>query len=149
MTRVDIFKEAFRLENENRLLRTRIKELESQLCRAREALEVAMESWSPAKQAYDTEKILNLHYSLSSPSPCRHEEELKRIKRTLEIQIEYHAKLDGQRIGEIEKLEQDNSRLREAVEEVLQTPDHGYEKGLWIERSRFNKLRRKAGMEGK
>lgn len=47
----------------------------------------------------------------------------------------------------ISELEQENATLQEAVEEVLQTPDHGYEKGLWIERSRFNNLRRRAGVK--
>jgi hypothetical protein len=91
----------------------RLRKAETALCRARGLLEeYGMHgqfcgfTFDQSTQAGELGPCTcGLDEALSSTSPCRHEEEVKELKRTLEIQIRYHAKLDAQKNERIRELE--------------------------------------------
>lgn len=76
--------------------------IESALCRAREGLKLLEES---SGDGDDTKAIGIIDDALSSPGPCRHEEE-------------YHTALNAwnEEINRRKEADQENARLREAVE---------------------------------
>jgi len=101
------------------------------------------------KQADMDERMKIVREALSSPSPCRHEEELAELKQTSgELCPKCYWR--GKRGGDCEFCE--NSRLREAVEELEEITLHHADSASNVGSGRCEcelceYFRRRAGME--
>lgn len=153
----------------------RISGLESQLCRAREALEeiakgegaFSLDPLTHASNTIDSMKEI-AKQALSSPGPCRHYIRMKALEKQVDqleddicnnFDVKALKKVEQLQYEKIQKLEQENAHLREAVEWAC---GEGLEEGRYLKlycdkggywgiegREEFvTELRRRAGKEG-